>query len=306
MSNGISKLQVVLVMTVGLLAISSSSVLTKLCAAPAFAIALYRLGIASVFYVAVARATGGPLRSVFDRGQIRLAMFAGLALALHFATWISSLDYTSVASSVVLVVTSPIWVALGSFLFLNEKPQKLMWLGILITFSGTVIISGTDFSLSPQRLTGNLLALSGAVFAATYLLIGRKLRAQIDTFQYVTVVYSTATLFTIVFILFAGTPVWGFSNITYIYLISIAVFPQIIGHTSFNWALKYFSATSVAIVILGEPIGASILAWIFLGERISTLQFVGGFVILMGVMLTLLVESRAQKQEDIVSSGIEI
>lgn len=304
----VSKLQIIIVMSFGLLAISSSSVLTKLCTAPAFTIALYRVGIASLFYFGVARVTGGPLHQVFDRSRLRLAILSGMSLALHFATWISSLSYTSVASSVVLVVTSPVWVAIGSYIFLKEPPQKLMLLGIVITLTGTVIISGTDLSLSPERLLGNVLAIAGAIFAAVYFLIGRKLRADIDTFQYVTVVYASAALFTILIILFTNTPVWGFSNTTYIYLIAIAAFPQIVGHTSFNWALKYFSATSVAIVTLGEPIGASILAWIFLGERITMLQFIGGCVVLLGVTLALLVETRSTRRqhEELIASGIEI
>lgn len=275
------------VLATALFAISSSSVLTKMCSAPALTIALYRVGIASFFYAAMTRFTGGSLRRQYNLPRLKLALLSGLFLAAHFATWITSLSYTSVASSVVLVVTSPIWVAIGGVIFLKEKPRLLLIIGIGITFIGSIIISGADFALDPHSLFGNLLALAGAVAAAGYWLIGRKLRAEIDTFPYVTVVYASCAVFTVVLILLFGTPVWGFSQQTVFFLLAIALLPQVIGHTSLNWALKYFSATAVAIITLGEPVGASILAWIFLGQKISLLQLFGGMVILAGVALSM-------------------
>ena len=264
----------------GVLAVSTASVFIKMCAAPASTIAAWRLGLASLFYYAVARKTSGPLRRLYSKSQLVLSLFSGLALVLHFIAWITSLRYTSVASSVVLVSTSPIWVAIGGFIFLREKPGKLLLSGIAVTLIGSVVISGSDFYFDRQRLIGNALAVLGALFAAVYLLIGRRLRAGIDTLPYVAVVYTAAAIVAFAFILLTGTPFYGFDARTTLLLVAIAVFPQVIGHTSFNWALKYFSASAVAVVTLGEPIGASTLAWIFLGEKISFVQFAGGVIIL--------------------------
>ncbi|MBN1482396.1 DMT family transporter [candidate division KSB1 bacterium] len=285
----------VLVLGCGLLAISTASIFIKLCAAPALTITLYRVGLASIFYFGLYRLRGCSLHKVYKRTQLILALLSGMALSLHFITWISSLNYTSITSSVVLVVTSPIWVALGSTIFLREKPTGLLILGIFLTATGSIIISGADFSVDPTRLLGNVLALAGALFVAVYLIIGRRLRESMETLPYVIAVYGSAALVTMVFILIGGTPVAGFNGATYLLLLAISLLPQVVGHTSFNWALKYFSATTVAIVSLGEPVGASILAWLILGEAITMMQFFGGAIILAGLILSLLVEARRIK-----------
>ena len=282
----------IVILGFGLLATSTASIFIKLCLAPALAITAWRVGLASLFYYGVTRKTCGPVHKLYSKKQFALALVSGAALAMHFMSWITSLRYTSVASSVVLVSTSPVWVALGGLFFLREKPRPLLLIGIFLAMCGSAIISGADFYFDAQRLTGNLLAVLGALFAAVYLLIGRRLRAGMDTFPYVTAAYGSAALVSLVFIFFTNTPLFRFDARTYLLLFAIAIFPQIIGHTSFNWALKYFSATVVAVVTLGEPIGASILAWIFLGEQLSLLQFIGGAITLAGLFMALLGESR--------------
>jgi len=291
MSRGVSTTHVILVLSFGLLAISTASILIKLCPAPALTITFYRVGIASLLYGLFSGSRRGSHEKITPR-QWMLALASGGALALHFITWISSLQYTSVASSVVLVVTSPIWVALASYLFLKEKCTWGMVAGIVVTLTGSLIVGGFDFLFSKQSLLGNSLAIAGAVFVAIYLVIGRTLRSTMGTFFYVTIVYGMAALITLIFIAFSRAPLWGFDVRTVIFLILIALLPQMIGHTSFNWALRYFSATVVAIVSLGEPIGASILAWIVLGEHLTLTQLVGGAFILLGLAITLIFETR--------------
>jgi len=286
------KVHVFIVIILGLFAISSSSILTRLCSAPVLIISLYRVGIASALYTLLLAGQKKSVLAPYQGRQLWLAAAAGLALSLHFLTWIESLSHTSIASSVVLVTTSPVWVALGSFLFLKEKPGKLMWLGILVTFAGGVIISGADFQLTGQHLYGDLLAVAGAIFAAIYLLVGRNLRAGIDTLPYVSVVYGFSALLTLIFALFSKTPVFQYDLTTFILLFSIALFPQMVGHTTLNWALKYVSATAVAIMTLSEPVGASILAWIILGERISLIQFMGALVTLGGISIAIFSERK--------------
>ncbi len=288
------KRQAIVVLGIGLIAISFASIFIKLCNAPSLIIAAYRLIIASLFYSAFTRIRSGPILSAYSISQLKIALISGVFLTIHFATWISSLRFTSVASSVVLVQSAPIFVAIGSFIFLHEKPSKLMLLGILIAVIGSVIISAYDFSLDKNSLMGNLLAVAGAIGAAGYLLAGRKLRAEIDTFRYVTAVYTVAAILLLMIAILSKASLIGYSSRTYVLLVAIAIFPQIIGHTTVNWALKYFTATSVAVIILGEPIGASILALIILGETLNATKIIGGLIILTGVTIAILAEPRKE------------
>ncbi len=286
------KHQAIAVLIIGLIAISFASIFIKLCNAPSLIIAAYRLTIASVFYISFTRIRSGPILVAYSKSQLKIVLYSGIFLTIHFATWITSLKFTSVASSVVLVQSAPIFVALGSFIVLREKPSKLMLLGILIALSGSIIISAHDFSLDRNSLVGNLLAMAGAIGAAGYLLAGRKLRAKIDTFHYVTAVYSVSAILLVILAILSKAPLVGYSSKTYLLLIAIAFIPQVIGHTTVNWALKYFTATAVAVIILGEPIGASILALVILGETLSFIKIMGGLIILIGVIIAMLAESR--------------
>jgi drug/metabolite transporter (DMT)-like permease len=288
------KHQAIFVLGIGLIAISFASIFIKLCDAPSLVIAAYRLTIASVFYIGFTRIRSGPILTAYSRSQLKIVLLSGAFLTIHFATWITSLKFTSVASSVVLVQSAPIFVAMGSFIFLREKPSKLMLLGILIALIGSIIISAHDFSLDKNSLVGNLLAVAGAIGAAGYLLAGRKLRAEIDTFRYVTVVYSVTAILLLLIALISGNSLSGYTSKTYLLLFAIAMIPQVIGHTTVNWALKYFTATAVAVIILGEPIGASILALVILGETLSSIKIIGGLIILIGVVIAILAEPRRQ------------
>ena len=283
------------ILTIGLVSISFASIFIKLCQAPSIVIAFYRLGIASSLYWGYALIQNRNPVSTWSPAQLRLSLLSGLFLAIHFATWIASLEYTSVASSVVLVQTSPIFVALGSHFILREKHRMATLSGILITILGALAVSVTDYSASPSSLHGNLLALAGAIGAAGYFLLGRKLRAGMGTLSYVTIVYSAAALFILLFVLLEKRPFFPYDVRTFALLAAIAIVPQMIGHTSLNWALKYFSATSVAIFTLGEPIGATFLAYILLGEKIGPLKLAGCAIILVGVCLVFLTESKEYK-----------
>lgn len=296
MANISPKQQAVTVLGIGLIAISFASIFIKLCEAPSLVIAAYRLTIASIFYIGFTRIRSGPILAAYSRSQLKIVLFSGVFLTIHFATWITSLKFTSVASSVVLVQSAPIFVAVGSFIFLREKPTKLMLLGISIVLLGSIIISAHDFSLDKNSLVGNLLAVAGAIGAAGYLLAGRKLRSSIDTFRYVTVVYSVTAILLLLIAFVNGNSFTGYTSKTYLLLFAIAMIPQVIGHTTVNWALKYFSATAVAVIILGEPIGASILALVILGEKLSLVKISGGIVILIGVIIAVIAEPKNDKK----------
>ncbi|HPI72178.1 MAG TPA: DMT family transporter [bacterium] len=282
-----------LMLAVGLCSISVSSVLIKLCDAPALVIASYRLTLAALFYgfLAFSR-TRRPYRGISD-AQARWAVFSGLFLSLHFIAWISSLEFTSVASSVVLVQTAPVLVAIGSFLFFQEKGAPLLFAGIVLCLAGSLFISHHDYQAAQSSLLGNALAVLGAFGAAGYLLIGRKLRPVMSTILYVSLVYSAAAAATLMITGLFAYPLWGYPARTVGLFFLIALFPQIIGHTTLNWALKHFSATAVSIMTLAEPIGATILAYLILHESVGWIKIAGGVVILSGIALTLVSENRS-------------
>ncbi len=274
-----------LLIPIGILAVSTASIFIKLCDAPALIIATYRMVFASLilFPYALYKRTGKP----WGRKEIGWLLLSGFFLSLHFAFWIASLKYTSVASSVVLVTTHPIFVGIGARLFLKERMGFYLIFGIILSVLGSALISYGDMSLSEKALMGDGLALLGALTASGYFLVGRKMRKSQDLFSYILPVYSTAALALIVFSLAFQESFFGYSSSTYLYLLLLALVPQLIGHTTFNWALKYLPASMVAITILGEPVGSTILAYLILGEGLTPLKMIGGILILAGILIAL-------------------
>lgn len=273
-----------LVLAVAVLAVSTGAIFARLATeAPALVIAAYRTGLATLVLLPIAwRRAGGEIRALPARER-RLALGAGFFLALHFATWISSLDYTTVASSVVLVSTTPIWVGLLTPLLSSDRLNRLTIMGILLSVIGGIVISAGDFRIGGQALLGDALALAGAISAALYLLIGRRLRQSLSLIGYVVLCYGSAALMLLALLALLGLPLVGFSNETYLWLVALALVPQLIGHSSYNWALGFFSASLIAVSLLGEPIGSTILAYLVLGESVTSLTLVGGAVILLGI-----------------------
>ncbi len=284
------------VLTVGVVAMSSASVLIRLCSAPATTIAVYRVALGSILVLAAGLAAGQ--RSI-AREAISWSAFArivtsGFFLALHFATWISSLDLTSVASSVVLVQTSPVFVALLSWPVLRERVRRLQWIGVGFALLGTLVIAGADFSSGSKPLLGDSLALLGALAGAGYWVCGRHVRKHLNTVTYASLTYATAAVALLLFAVGTRTPVAGFSWRTYALLLAIAVFPQGVGHTSFNWSLKHLSATSVSVFALGEPVGATLLAYLILHENLPVERAFGAFLVLLGVVLAFRAEGKGE------------
>lgn len=274
-------MRVVIAMVTGIVAISTASVFIKLCDAHPLVIASYRLGLASLILAPIAlrhRRYGKTLR-----GQWKLLFLTGLFLALHFTFWIASLRYTSVASSVVIVNINPVFVGLGSYIILKEKVTKLMILGILLSITGGMVIGLSDFTFSTDSALGDLLALGGALMASGYLMAGRRLRQEMDLFSFIFPVYTTASIAVVLIGLVVGVPFFGYSLRTYTLFLMLALIPQLIGHSTFNWALKFFSASTVAVLILGEPVGSTLLAYWILGETLSLWKAAGGICILAGI-----------------------
>ena len=268
---------------IGILATSTASILIKLCDAPALIIAAYRMGFASLMLIPWA--THRRVWNEWDGTQLRWCSLSGLFLGLHFAFWIGSLKFTSVASSVVLVSTNPIFVGIGSWLFLRERPNLNLILGILFSVLGSALISFGDMAISRETLIGDGLALLGAIMASAYFLVGRKMRKAQNLLAYILPVYTTAGLVLILLSVLSEKSFHGYSSSTYLILFLLALIPQLIGHTTYNWALKYLPASMVAITTLGEPVGSTILAYLILGEQLTLLKVAGGISIFIGILI---------------------
>ncbi len=274
-----------LLLPIGIIAISTASIFIKLCDAPTLVIAAYRLTLASLLLAPFAYHK--KIWQKWNGSELRWLTLSGIFLALHFAFWIASLKFTSVASSVVLVSTNPLFVGLGAWLFFKEPLRANLILGIILSVLGCGLISFGDVAQSKEALMGDGLALLGAITASGYLLIGRKMRKGQDLLSYVFPVYSAGAMVLILISLAFQKPFFGYSSSTYLFLFLLALVPQLIGHTSFNWALKYLPASTVAIAILGEPVGSTILAFFILGESLTSLKITGGILIFAGILTAL-------------------
>lgn len=287
---------------VGILAVSTAAIFIRFAQVeiPSLVIAAGRLTIATLVITPFAIRSWRSNHIVLDGRTWALLTLAGIFLGLHFVTWITSLEYTSIASSVVLVTTAPLWVALLSPIFLKEKINNWVLIGMAVALSGAIIVGiggsctfadkqlaceSTGEWLSGINFTGNLLALLGAILSGAYLMVGRSVRHRLSLPIYTAIVYGIASIVLILLVIITGTPVSGYSTASYGWVIALALIPQVIGHTAFNWALKYLSAAYVSIALLGEPIGTVILAAIFLKESPAMLEILGGVLILSGIAL---------------------
>ncbi len=287
---------------VGVLAASSSSILVRYAqheGVASLAIAAWRMILASLVLLPLALATRRrELRGVGPRLALT-AVLAGTFLAAHFVTWITSLEYTSVASSAALVTTNPIWVGLATVFIFREHLARLTIVGIAISLLGCLMIVLVDLdpALAPamadaatvagapsrQPVLGNGLALLGALGVSAYLLTGRSLAWRLSLLAYVTLVYGAAAGVLVVTAVIAGVELWGYSSVGWWSLAGLALGPQLVGHTAFNWSLRRLSPTFVALSILGEPVGSAILASFLFAEIPSSLQLAAFATLLAGI-----------------------
>ncbi|PAB60462.1 DMT family transporter [Anaeromicrobium sediminis] len=272
-----------LIILIGVIFVSFSSVLTKMCSAPALIIGTYRLGFTSFILLPYVLAKNTHELKNVSRKTLVQCICSGVFLALHFATWLESIKYTSIASSTVLVNTHPIFIVLGSIFILKEKVSRKSLASIFIALIGSAIISMGDSSLGKNILYGDMLAILGGLTVACYMLIGRIARQKLSVNAYTFIVYTSCTITLLLFDFITGTPLYPYPKLDWIIFISLAVCCTILGHSIFNWALEYLSPSFVSTAILGEPIFATIWA-IFLFNQIPTLwQISGGLIVIFGI-----------------------
>lgn len=289
-----------LVLALGILATSTASIFIRFAQAyaPSLVIAAWRLVFASLILAPLAATRQQTELRRLSRSDFWLALLSGFFLALHFATWITSLAYTTVASSVVLVGTVPLWVALAAPFTVKEPITRPIWIGLTLALAGGVVVALSDACawqggglvcpplsefVAGRAFWGDLLALAGAVAAAAYLLIGRRVREHVSLLSYIFLVYGMAAIVLVVFVIAAGLPLFAYPAAAFGWFLMLALVPQLLGHSSYNWALGYLPAAYVSITLLGEPVGSTLLAYFILGETPTPLKLAGAALILVGI-----------------------
>ena len=295
-----------LVLGAGVVIVSTASILIRLAQAEgahSLTIAAVRLGLATaVLLPAALRAAHANLPAPRAR-DVFLALGSGALLAIHFWSWIESLQHTSVASSTILVTTNPLWVALAAALFLGERPGRAAIAGIGLSLLGTALTFVADVqhvAANRAPLLGNTLALVGALAASGYLLAGRALRTRLPLILYITLAYGGGAVLLGLAHTVSGTPAAGLTSLAWLLLAALALGPQLLGHTAFNYALRHLSATFVALAILGEPVGSALLAWLLFDERFGGVQLAGFALLLCGIYIA----ARGERQGVTAAQGV--
>lgn len=271
------------VLAAALVGVSFGSIFVRLAAAPALAIALWRMTLASAVVLPAALASGG-IRPATSGRAMALAAAAGGLLALHFGSWMTSLLFTSVANSVLLVNTAPIFVALLSWISGRDRPTSRTWAAVVLATAGAAVITSGGPS-DATSLIGNLLAVGGALAMAGYLLLAREAQRVLAYLPYVAVAYGTAAVVLWAAVLISGTQWHSFTPQTWAVLAAMAVVSQLVGHGGYNWSLRHLQAAFVSIALTGEPVLASLLAWWLLDEPIGARTALGGVLVLSGIVV---------------------
>lgn len=277
-------------LVVAIIAISFGAILVRLSEAPSTVAAFYRVLFTALPLIPIAVWKYRRHFARLTRHEIGVAILAGGALGLHFATWFESLSWTSVAASVTLVQAQPLFVGLGAWFILREQVSRRMAIGIGIALLGMAgmsigeLVSGVF--VGPRPMLGNGLAVFAAIMTAIYVLVGRSLRQRIALIPYVVIVYVVCTITLGLIMIGQGQPMVGYPTREWLLFILMAIGPGLIGHTVINWTLAHLDSSVVSVSLLGEPVGATILAIVILTEFPTAYTVVGGLIVLGGIYLT--------------------
>ena len=271
----------------GVLSVSFAAIFIRLADAPPLVIATYRMAIASVILIPIASTKFRRSFSKLSKRDILLILLSSAFIALHFWLWITSLSYTSIASSVVLVTAHPAFVVVISYFLWGERLNKLTIGGIVVALIGVIFINYGGLTFDSQSILGNLLALVAGFFMGAYLIVGRQLKTRIDILSYLAIIYTCSAVILLVATIASGYNLFGYSPTTYLMLILLALVPQLIGHSCLNLAVRLMPVTLVSVAILGEPVGATMLGSFILDEIPTANEIAGGLLILGGIFIVM-------------------
>lgn len=281
-----TKVPIPIFLLIGIIAISFSAIFVKWSDASASIIAMYRLLITNVLMLPFLWNYRKEFARIKLKDWARTAM-SGIALGLHFLFWMDSLRFTTVASSTAILTLEPIFVLVGAFLLHGVRSSRTSLIAMCIAIVGAICIGWGDFQFSGQALKGDVLSFIGTIAVALHMLLGKSLREHISAYVYSFLVFLFAGLTLAVTNVYKGESFTGYPLKEWGVFFLLAIVSTIFGHYVFNWLLKYMKASSVSMTVLGEPLGASILAYFLLGETITTMQLLAGCLLLIGVALFL-------------------
>jgi drug/metabolite transporter (DMT)-like permease len=282
------------ILAIGVISVSTSAIFVKVSQAPSEVIAFYRLFFSVIIMLPVFLIKyANELRLITKRDWL-FSLVAGVFLAFHFILWFESLNYTSVASSTVLVTLQPLFAFVGTYVFFKEKfTVRAIFCGVLAII-GSFIISWGDFKISGSALFGDILALIACALVTAYLMFGQSVRKRVSLITYTFVVYAISAITLFIYVLILGQPLTNYPTSDWLYFVLLAIIPTLLGHTLFNWSVKWLSTSTISMAILLEPIGATILAYYLLNEKIMLTQIIGGLIV-MASLAFFLIEGKMSK-----------
>ena len=273
---------------IGVISVSLSAIFVKLSSAESAVIAFYRMLFSVLIMSPVFLLKYKSELKLLQKRDWIFSIVAGVFLAFHFILWFESLNYTSVASSTVLVTLQPIFAFIGTYLFFKEKVAFQSIVAVIVAISGSLLISWGDFRVSGAALYGDGLALIACAFITGYLLFGQDVRKRLSLMTYTMVVYSVSTITLFFYVLFMGQSFGPYESNDWLLFVMLAIVPNLLGHTLFNWSLKWVSTNTISIAILFEPVGAAILAFFIFNEKLILSQVIGGIIVILGILMFVL------------------
>jgi len=273
---------------IGVISVSLSAIFVKLSSAESAVIAFYRMLFSVLIMSPVFLLKYKSELKLLQKRDWIFSIVAGVFLAFHFILWFESLNYTSVASSTVLVTLQPIFAFVGTYLFFKEKVAFQSIVAVIVAISGSLLISWGDFRVSGAALYGDGLALIACAFITGYLLFGQDVRKRLSLMTYTMVVYSVSTIMLFFYVLFMGQSFGPYESTDWLLFVMLAIVPNLLGHTLFNWSLKWVSTNTISIAILFEPVGAAILAFFIFNEKLILSQVIGGIIVILGILMFVL------------------
>lgn len=285
-----------LAIIIGVISLSTAAVFVKMVIdVPAAVTANYRLLLAFILLLPYVLLKKREELKKLAKKEWLLTFFAGISLAIHFIVWFESLQYTSVASSVVFVTLQPIFAFIGTYIIFQERFSSGTIISMFIALFGGIIIAWGDFQIAEKALYGDFLALLGALLITVYFLFGQGVRTKISVISYTCIAYGIGAFVILVYNLVNSNSLTGYSTFHWVVFLGLAIFPTILGLNLLNWSLKWVSTSVISMAILFEPIGASILAYLIFGDLITWSQWLGGTIVIFGLLLFVTSTRRKRK-----------
>lgn len=295
LKNDSLKMPIFIPLVIGIIAVSFSSIFVKWSQAPVSVQGMYRLLFTLLLMLPFVWKQFAYMRKISNKDAV-LLFLSGTFLALHFLFWMGSLKLTTVASSTILLSLQPVFVMVGAYIAFREKTSKAAMNGMIVAITGAIMIGWGDIGISIQHIQGDILSILGTIVVAVHMLIGQKLLKTLPATLYSFIVFLTAVIVFAVYNIFLEIPMTGYPDKEWGIFLLLAIIPTVFGHVLFNWLLKYVTAATISMAILGEPVGASLLAYLLIGETLSFTQWLGGAIVLTGLYY-FLQNTRKQKKD---------